>query len=137
MKKPFRLLLLTGLLMFSLQVLGQSEQIPFTPSSPDTNLMTDQGGIKVSYLKGTLNTMPSVYFIFKNNSGKTVDLMWMLKNKSGEVVFTSQPLHLEAGHTIDLNHSDNNMVSATGLTNFLYFIKDGINITDLKMSINL
>jgi hypothetical protein len=137
MKRQITHLLITGMVMFSLQVLGQTPEVPFSASTHESILMTDQNGINVTYIKGTLNAVPAIYFMFKNNTNKTESFTWVLKDKNGDVVYTSQSLHVDAGQTIDYDNSENNMVSVTGITDFLFFLRDGVTFTDLKMEINL
>jgi|GEM_PF-972457 len=137
MKKQITRLLLTGMVMFSLQVLGQTPEVPFSFTTHENTTMIEKNGINVSYLKGTLNSTPAIYFEFKNTTDKAQSFTWVLKDKNGDVVYTSQSLHVEAGHTITYDDSENNMVSVTGITDFLFFTKDGVNFTDLKMEINL
>jgi hypothetical protein len=136
MKKISTTMFLGLMLLFGMHAFGQTAEVPFSVSSHDTALMTEQNGIKVSYIKGTLNAIPSVYFMFKNNTTKTENFSWVLKDKNGEVVYTSKSLHIDGGQTIDYDDNENNIVSVTGITDFLFFLKDGVNFTELKMEIN-
>jgi len=133
MKKPIKQLLLLTMVMFSLQMLGQTSKTVSAPAVTINNTqvvtLSQQNGIAVSYQTGFSSEGMAMCLIFKNTGSSKSNFTWALKDKMGKVVYTSNPVKVESGQTIDRNNTGNNN------SKFIITLNSGTTAEDYSIQI--
>lgn len=119
------------MMLFHSHAMGQSSKITFTPRSSALVPMTEQQGIKVSYLKGDMKNMPAICLDFQNTSQKEMAFTWTLLDNNGHVVYKGNTVKLNPGQALDLQHNP-------ALKNRMIFVLNkGVAADNYQVNINL
>ena len=128
MKKSITSFLLASLLLMGIQAFSQNSFMAST-SNPVTTLLENEG-IKVSYMQGFVGSSQAFSFIFENTIHVVANFSWTLKDKQGNVVYTSPAIRLEEGQSIyegnDPQHTN---------AKFSFIPDKGTSVNDYKLEL--
>ena len=129
--KPVTRLLLGILLLTSVETFGQSSATEFVAStSYPPVVMTQQKGIEVLYLQGSIGKSAAFSLIFKNTTNQMVTFRWVLKDNKEHVVYSNKTTQVMGGQALDKdNRSDNEKMK------FSFVLSDGMTANDYKIEI--
>ncbi len=102
-----RLLQLSLLVLFIFSASLRAEEVPKFISKilpPVPVLMTESGGVKVSYITGTVNENNSFSLCFENKTDKAISFTWTITNKDGDMLGTAR-MTLAPKSTIDYSNA--------------------------------
>jgi len=104
MKKTITSFLLAAMLFVGFSAFSQNSNSSFlaSTSNPVTTLVENEG-VKVSYMQGFISSSQAFSFIFENTIHVAANFSWTLKDKQGNVVYTSPLIRLEEGQSISEN----------------------------------
>jgi hypothetical protein len=130
MKKSITSFLLALLLLIGVQAFSQNSFIAST-SNPVTTLVENEG-IKVSYMQGFIGSSQAFSFIFENTIHVTASFSWTLKDKQGNLIYTSPLINLNEGESI---YEGNDSPQQTNVK-FSFIPDKGMSINDYKLDIS-
>jgi hypothetical protein len=131
MKKSITSFLLASMLLIGIHAFAQSSNNSFmaSTSNPVTTLVENEG-IKVSYMQGFIGSSKAFSFIFENTIHVAANFSWTLKDKQGNVVYSSPSIHLEEGQSLyegnDPQHTN---------VKFSFIPDKGLSVNDYKLDI--
>jgi hypothetical protein len=127
-----RLLQLSILVLFIFgATLARAEETPKFISKilpPIPVVMTEAGGVKVSYITGTVDEQNSFSLCFENKTDKAINFTWTLTNKNGDVLGSSMMV-LAPNSRIDYSNSGD----FTEL--MIYTVDDNSNPANCKITL--
>ena len=98
-------------------------------SNPVTTLVENEG-IRISYMQGFIGSSQAFSFMLENTIHVTANFSWTLKDKQGNIVYTSPFISLEAGQSL---YENNNPQHAD--VKFSFIPDKGKSINDYTVSI--